>query len=143
LDPRIKSLVDSREIYIIPCVNPDGWEYNRSLGAGSGWRKNRRVISGSTRGVDLNRNYGVDWGTCGTVTCGSSSSCGSSTASSETYYGPSAFSEPETRAVRDLCYAKNFVAAIDQHAYGPYYSLPYGKTARSLTALENKFFTYV
>ena len=143
LDPRIKSLVDAREFFIIPCVNPDGWEYNRlNGGAGSGWRKNRRLISGNY-GVDLNRNYSVDWGTCATVTCGAPSSCGSSSGSSDTYYGPSAFSEPETRAVRDLCYARNFVAAIDQHAYGPYYSLPYGKTARTLTALESRFFTYV
>jgi carboxypeptidase T len=143
-DSRIKSLVDAREIVIIPCVNPDGWEYNRlNGGAGSGWRKNRRFISGTNYGVDLNRNYSVDWGTCASVTCGASASCGSNNASQDTYYGPSAFSEPETRAVRDLCYARNFVAAIDQHAFGPYYSLPYGKTARTLTALENRFFTYV
>jgi len=143
-DSRIKSLVDAREFFIIPCVNPDGWEYNRlNGGAGSGWRKNRRLITGSTYGVDLNRNYGVDWGTCSTVTCGSASSCGSSTPSSDTYYGPNAFSEPETKAVRDLCYARNFIAAIDQHSYGPYYSLPYGKSARTLTTLEQKFFSYV
>jgi carboxypeptidase T len=143
-DPRIKSLVDAREFFIIPCVNPDGWEYNRNNGgAGSGWRKNRRPTTGGNFGVDLNRNYGIDWGTCATVTCGSSGSCGSSSASSDTYYGPNAFSESESRAVRDLCYARNFVAAIDQHAYGPYYSLPYGKTARTLTALESRFFTYV
>ena len=144
VDPRIRSLVDSREFYIIPCVNPDGWEYNRlNGGAGAGWRKNRRLITGTTYGVDLNRNYGVDWGNCTSITCGSASSCGSSSPSSDTYYGPSAFSEPETKAVRDLCYAKNFVTALDQHCYGPYYSLPYGRNNRTLTAAEQKFFTYV
>lgn len=144
VDSRIRSLVNAREFFIIPCVNPDGWEYNRlNGGAGAGWRKNRRLITGTTYGVDLNRNYGVDWASCANVTCGSSSSCGSSSPSSDTYYGPSAFSEPETRAVRDLCYAQNFVAAIDQHCYGPYYSLPYGKKTRTLTTLEKKFFTYV
>ncbi|MCU0381233.1 MAG: T9SS type A sorting domain-containing protein [Chitinophagaceae bacterium] len=147
LDTRVKSLVDAREIYIIPVVNPDGWEYNRTTGGGVGamWRKNRRLISGSTYGVDLNRNYSVDWNTCGSVTCGSASSCGSNTASSDTYIGPSAFSEPETQAIRNFCTTggRSFVAAIDQHAYGPYYSLPYGKTARTLTATENRFFTYV
>jgi hypothetical protein len=143
-DPRIKSLIDSREFYIIPFVNPDGWEYNRlNGGVGSGWRKNRRLITGSTYGVDLNRNYGVDWANCSSITCGSASSCGSSTPSSDTYYGPSAFSEPETKAVRDLCYAKTFVTALDQHCYGPYYSLPYGRNNRTLTADEQKFFTYV
>jgi len=147
VDPRIKSLVDSREIYIIACVNPDGWEYNRTnpnpapAWVNTNWRKNRR----GGYGVDLNRNYGVDWANCAGQTCNpaNAASCGSSLTSSQTYYGTSAFSEPETMAVRDLCYAKNFVAAIDQHSYGPYYSIPYGRTFRTLTAIENKFYTYV
>lgn len=144
VDPRVKSLVDAREIYIIPVVNPDGWEHNRSLGAGSGWRKNRRTI-GANIGVDLNRNYNVDWNTCASVTCGSPASCGSNSGSSDTYVGPSAFSEPETQAIRSFCTTggRNFVAAIDQHAFGPYYSLPYGRETRSLTALEDSFFRYV
>ena len=145
-DPRIKSLVDAREIYIIPVVNPDGWEHNRTRGGGVGasWRKNRRPVLSDT-GVDLNRNYGVDWNTCGSVTCGSASSCGSNSVTSDTYVGPSAFSEPETQAIRNFCTTggRNFVAAIDQHAFGPYYSLPYGKTARTLTAIEDSFYRYV
>jgi hypothetical protein len=146
LDTRVKSLVDAREIYIIPCVNPDGWEFNRlNGGVGSMWRKNRRPVGGGNIGVDLNRNYSVDWNTCGSVTCGASSSCGSTFGGDDTYIGTSAFSEPETQAVRNFCTApgRNFVAAIDQHAFGPYYSLPYGKTARTLTTEENRFFTYV
>jgi len=147
LDPRIKSLVDSREIYIIPCVNPDGWEYNRTnpntapQWVNTNWRKNRR----GGYGVDLNRNYASDWANCSGQTCNpaNAGSCGSSSTSSDTYYGTSAFSEPETRAVRDFCYLKNFVAAIDQHAYGPYYSVPYGREFRTLTALESRFYTYV
>ncbi|HVG41042.1 MAG TPA: M14 family zinc carboxypeptidase, partial [Chitinophagaceae bacterium] len=83
-DIRIKNLVDNREFYIIPCVNPDGWEYNRSLNAngGGGWRKNRSKVDSVViitpakgknpadtsvtyeYGVDLNRNYGIDWGNC-------------------------------------------------------------------------------
>jgi carboxypeptidase T len=140
---KIQQLVNNREIFIIPCVNPDGWSWNLSQGAGTSWRKNRRIISGSTRGVDLNRNYSVDWGTCGSVTCGTSSQCGSSTASAETYYSTAAFTEQETQALRNFVTGRNFIAAIDQHAYGPYYSLPYGKTARTLTTEENNIFTYI
>ncbi len=129
---KIKSLVDNREFYIIPCMNPDGWEYNRVVngGVGGDQRKNRRNVGNDAtgqKGVDLNRNWGEDWANCSAPILGNAGSCGSSDPSATTYYGPSAFSEPETRAIRDLAYAKNFVLAFDQHAYGPYYSLPYGR----------------
>lgn len=141
-DPRVRALVDNREIFIVPCVNPDGWEFNRGTGVGSGWRKNRKFNSGTSYGVDLNRNYGIDWGNCS----GASSSCGSGSVSADTYYGTSAFSEPETRAIRDFTYSRRFVAMIDQHAYGPYYSLPFGRPSlhtNDMSALDAKFYTYV
>lgn len=145
-DEKIKNLIDNREIYIVPCVNPDGYEYNRRSengDAGGGHRKNMRNNNATNPGVDLNRNYGTDWGTCGSVTCGSTAQCGSSSTSGETYYGPSAFSEPETQAIRTLVQSRHFVAAIDQHAYGPYYSLPFGKTSRTLNATDQKFYTII
>lgn len=58
-NPSVKYLVDNREIWFVPCLNPDGYEYNRSTNPNGGgqWRKNRSLNSGSY-GVDLNRNYG-------------------------------------------------------------------------------------
>jgi carboxypeptidase T len=129
-DNKIQALVDNREFFIVPCTNPDGWEYNRTTtGVGGGWRKNRRLISGTTYGVDLNRNWGVNWGNCSAPIQGSSTSCGSATASSDTYYGPNAFSEPETQAIKNFVTTHQIVAAIDQHSYGPYYSLPFGRSS--------------
>jgi hypothetical protein len=77
-EARISWLVDNREIWIIPFVNPDGYEYSRDLVASgvteeSGlWRKNREPnyqdlggAQGLTYGVDLNRNYGFHWGELG------------------------------------------------------------------------------
>ena len=130
-DTRITNLVDNREFFIIPCVNPDGWEYNRSTNpsGGGGWRKNRRLITGSTRGVDLNRNWSIDWGNCSAPIQGPPSSCGSGTASSDTYYGPNAFSEPETQSLKTFITSHQFIAAIDQHCFGPYYSLPFGRSS--------------
>lgn len=147
-DPRVKALVDNREIYIIPCMNPDGWEHNYSLNSNGGgmWRKNRRSMGGGNYGADLNRNWGVDWGNCSSPIQGSSSSCGSFNASADTYFGPSAFSEPETRAIRDFTYTRDFVAMIDQHSYGPYYSLPYGRESLhpgGLPADEDNFYNYL
>lgn len=145
-DSRIKDLVDNREIYIIPCFNPDGWEYNRSTGAGSMWRKNRRHNGGSSYGVDLNRNWGVDWAHCSSPILGNAGSCGSGTTTSDTYWGPSAFSEPETQAVRQLAKTKKFYTGFDQHAYGPYYSLPFGRKSLHTNDMSVKgaqFFTAI
>ena len=80
-DTRIQSLINNREIFIVPCMNPDGWEYNRinDPNGGGGWRKNRRNNGDGTFGVDLNRNWGVDWANCS----GASASCGSSSTASD------------------------------------------------------------
>lgn len=149
-DNRIKELLDNREIFIIPCLNPDGYMFNYGGSSGSYptsggglWRKNRRNTGGgaSNIGVDLNRNYGVDWGNCS----GATSSCGSSNKTDDTYYGTSAFSEPETQALRDFVFGRHFINAIDQHCYGPYYSLPYGRPSlhTALNHVDSAYYTYV
>ncbi|RYF93601.1 MAG: hypothetical protein EOO00_06110, partial [Chitinophagaceae bacterium] len=141
----VRELVDHREIYIVPCVNPDGYYFNEANNPSGGGmqRKNRRNIGSDVtgqKGVDLNRNYGSDWADC----AGASSACGSSGTSNETYWGASAFSEPETQAIRNLCYARNFVAAFDQHCSGPYYSLPFGRRSyHSMNTADRNFYTAV
>ena len=149
-DQKIKDLVDNREIYIIPCVNPDGYSFNYGGSSGSYpvtggglWRKNRRFTGGAAVniGVDLNRNYLIDWSNCS----GASASCGSSLQTDDTYYGPSVFSEPETQAVRSFVQSRHFVNAIDQHCYGPYYSLPYGRPTLHpvLSHIDSSYYKYV
>jgi carboxypeptidase T len=144
----VTNLVNNREIFIVPCVNPDGYVYNEinDPSGGGMQRKNRRNVgvddmsTNRQKGVDLNRNYGVDWSDC----AGASSSCGSSNTSDQTYWGTSAFSEPETQAIRDLCYTRNFVAAFDQHCSGPYYSLPFGRRAyHTMSAPDVDFYKFI
>ncbi len=146
-DTRIHDVVNNREIFIVPCMNPDGWEYNRlNGGAGAGWRKNRRNNPGSDEGVDLNRNWGVDWGNCSAPIQGDPNSCGSNSYAAGTYYGPSAFSEPETQAIRNFTLSHHLTAMIDQHAYGPYYSLPFGRPSLSsnvMAPIDGKFYTHI
>ncbi len=146
-DQRIEELLDNREIFIIPCLNPDGYSYNYSGSSGSYpvsggglWRKNRRSTGGGI-GVDLNRNYSIDWSNCS----GASSSCGSSDPTDDTYYGTSAFSEPETQALRNFVYTRHFTNAIDQHCFGPYYSLPYGRPSLHpvLNHADSSYYRYV
>jgi hypothetical protein len=118
-NPDIKFLVDNTEMFFVPCVNPDGYEYNRTTNPGGGgmWRKNRRN-NGSTFGVDLNRNYGHMWGY---------DNIGSSpTSSSDTYRGASAFSEPETQAIRNFCNARQFQTALNAHTYSNLLIYPWG-----------------
>jgi chitodextrinase len=116
-DPEITSLVDNQQIWIVPVLNPDGYEYSRSTNRS--WRKNRRYNGGGKYGVDLNRNYGYMWGD----DAGSSGDRGSGT-----YRGPEAFSEPETRALRDLCLAHDFRSMITYHSYGSEVACTWGYT---------------
>ncbi|NIM20028.1 MAG: hypothetical protein GTO51_07225 [Candidatus Latescibacteria bacterium] len=111
--PEVTALVDAREIYFVPMVNPDGHYYVQQNHGGAWWtwwRKNRRDNGDGTYGVDLNRNYSYQWGY---DDIGSSPST-----SSDLYRGPAPFSEPETQAIRDLCIARDFVFGFSYHSYG-------------------------
>lgn len=119
-NPDITATLNNTELYFVPCVNPDGYVYNQTTNPNGGgmWRKNRRPNGGGTYGVDLNRNYGGHWGY---------DNIGSSpTSSSDTYRGTSAFSEPETQAIRNFCNGKNFVAALNAHTYSNLLVYPWG-----------------
>ena len=89
---RIKAIVDSREIWIVPMLNPDGAEFDMSGGHWHSWRKNRQPIQGSSEiGIDLNRNWGYKWG-------GSGGSSGSGNPASVYYRGRAPEIAPEVRA---------------------------------------------
>lgn len=110
-DPEIKYLVDQTALYFIPCLNPDGYIYNETTNPNGGgmWRKNRRN-NGSNFGVDLNRNYGYAFAYDNVGSSGNTNS--------DTYRGPSAFSEPETQNLRDFCLGHNFQFSMNYHTYG-------------------------
>lgn len=111
-DPAIRDLIDNTEMYFIPIVNVDGYMHNiNTYPAGGGmWRKNKRINSGGgSMGVDLNRNYGFAWGW--------DNEGSSPTPSSETYRGPSAFSEPETQILKEFCESHDFKIALNYHSY--------------------------
>jgi hypothetical protein len=112
-------LVDNRELWFIPVVNPDGYEYNRQTNPDGGgmWRKNRRNCGGGNWGVDLNRNFGYMWGY---------DDNGSSPYPwDETYRGDSAFSEPATQVLRDFVASRNFVMCLDNHTFGMWLLYPW------------------
>ncbi|GAA5219729.1 M14 family metallopeptidase [Membranihabitans marinus] len=124
-DDKVGQIIDYSNLYFIPCVNPDGYIYNQSVApAGGGmWRKNRRPISSQHIGVDLNRNYGYEWGYDND---GSSGDPGS-----EIYRGPSPFSEVETQAIKWFCENIDFDLALNYHGFGDFLIYPWGYNGQS------------
>lgn len=122
-DEQVKFLVDHREIYFVPVVNPDGYEYNRETDPDGGglWRKNRNPNDGTCFGVDLNRNYGFGYA--------NDNSCSSPNPCSGIYRGEEAFSELESIAVRDLMTLINPKTAFSTHSTAGSCLMPYGYDA--------------
>ncbi len=103
-DPQLNAILDRSTLYMVPCANPDGFEYSRNHF--SFWRKNRRQNADGSFGVDLNRNFSVGFTPNKNTT-------------SNVYSGPNAFSEPETIALRDFVLEhKNITIALDYHSQG-------------------------
>ena len=131
-DPEVTENVNTKQIWFVPMVNPDGHEVVLNQ-IDLNWRKNIRDNDGNGSltpgnwdypdGVDPNRNYGWHWGGEGA----------SSDPSSQTYHGPSAFSEPELQAIRDLMAAHHFVAGITYHSYSELVLWPFGYTSNAVT----------
>ncbi len=116
-DPCVASLVDNVDFYLAGCVNPDGYVY--TWATDRMWRKNRRLNAGGSYGVDLNRNWGYQWGY--------DDSGSSPTPSSETYRGTAAFSEPETQAMSNFIIAHSGIRAVmDYHSYAQLVLWPWG-----------------
>lgn len=123
-------LVNERELWFVPCINPDGYVYNQDIyedndGQTVGmWRKNKRDnnTNGSFDeyydGVDLNRNYGNHWAY--------NDSGSSGDPWDATYRGEAAFSELETSAVRDFVLSRSFRAALNYHTYSDLMIYPFG-----------------
>ncbi|MFJ7015494.1 M14 family metallopeptidase [Streptomyces albogriseolus] len=130
-DARITKMVQEREIWIVPDLNPDGGEYDIATGSYRSWRKNRQPNSGSSYvGTDLNRNWDYRWGCCG----GSSGST-----SSETYRGSAPESAPEVKVVADFVRSRvvggvqQIKAGIDFHTYSELVLWPFGYTYSDTT----------
>jgi carboxypeptidase T len=124
----IKNLVENRRIWIVPCVNPDGYAYDHDQTQGQQWwRKNRHFLPTYDQyGIDLNRNYAGSvngdpdgmWGSLGM----------SHYPSSEVYCGSNQFSELETQAIQQFFINHNICACISWHTHGELVLWPWGYT---------------
>jgi hypothetical protein len=120
-DPRATELLDTREVWVVPVVNPDGYQY--TFDEERLWRKNLRDNDGdgevtSLDGVDLNRNFDSHWGY--------DDEGSSPLPFSETYRGTAPESEPETRALSDFVRSHDFAFSVSYHTYGNLILYPWG-----------------
>lgn len=104
IDPELEKALEESTLYMVPCLNPDGYEYSRKHF--SFWRKNRRVNHDGTIGVDLNRNFSIGF-------------VKQSNTSSNVYGGEEPFSEAETTAMKNFVDThSNIAIAFDYHSQG-------------------------
>ena len=129
-DATVRRLVNSREIYIIPIVNPDGFAYDLGPHGYRLWRKNRQPTPGSSAiGTDLNRNYPYHYACCG----GSSSN-----PAAWNYHGPHALSAPESQAIVDFVESRviggkqQIRTHVTLHTNGELILWPYGYTHQAI-----------
>ena len=104
IDPELEKSLNESTLYMVPCLNPDGYEYSRKHF--SFWRKNRRKNHDGTFGVDLNRNFSIGF-------------VKQSNTSSNVYGGEEPFSEAETSAIKAFVDThENITIAFDYHSQG-------------------------
>ncbi len=136
-DPAIREVIDTTQLWFVPVVNVDGYDYTFVRDAEGElpnrlWRKNLRDNDGDGEitgqdGVDLNRNWPDErWGY---------DNEGSSPAPTDnTYRGPAPGSEPEVQAMIDLMDRIDFSFQLDYHSFGPLLLFPAGWQQQTFTA---------
>ena len=107
--PRVVQLRARAEVWVAPCLNPDG--YRRT------WERDGRgplsLLRPNARGVDLNRNFPIPSGRAPRAIPGA----GSDQPGSPTYRGPHPLSEPETEALDRLLRAQGFHGSANLHSF--------------------------
>ncbi|MCB9253278.1 MAG: zinc carboxypeptidase [Bdellovibrionaceae bacterium] len=127
-DPKVQKWLTENEVWVVPMVNPDG--NAKVWNSSSMWRKNTR----GGYGVDVNRNYPQDWNTCN----GSSGN-----QNNETYRGPSAGSEPETRALMDLAARIKPKFNISYHSFSEIVIFPYGCSPKRVPSPDRQMYEQI
>jgi len=124
-NPTYKELVDKVDFYILPSLNPDGYEYSRSGITSRLWRKTRSGPYGvlRCRGVDANRNFDFHWKESGA----------SPIACMPNYAGPKAHSESEVVNVVNFLGSHNDTlrAYTTLHSYSDLFMYSYSYKGRA------------
>lgn len=130
-DPIIRDIAENVDWHIIPVLNVDGFVYTHTTQRL--WRKTRSPNQGSTCiGTDPNRNFGYLWSTGGSST----NPC------SDTYAGPTFFSDPETRQLAEYYNrtGSQFDIYLAFHSYSQLLMYPYAaRTSPVVNEAEHRY----
>lgn len=128
----VRQALDQTAIWFIPMMNPDGVKLvqsgptsmkNGALATKINGNSNFNRWKSNIRGVDLNDNFASGWDKI---------KGGHKQPAYMAYKGPSAFSEPESKAFRDFVKKHKFKTYISYHSSGQImYWFNYQKTAES------------
>ena len=134
-DEQIKDLLKGTELWFVPVMNPDGYQY--TFDVERLWRKNLRDNDGDGQttivdGVDPNRNYPEHFKY--------DEEGSSKITSSQTYRGPGPASERETQAIQFLSDRVGFQFNVNYHSNGQWLLYPEGWQVGSPTADDPIYF---
>jgi hypothetical protein len=120
---QIPNILKDTDVWFIPIVNPDGYDWTFTSAASRLWRKNLRDVDGdglltNSDGVDPNRNWPSHWNF--------DLEGSSDNPASETYHGTAAASEPEVQAARSLISSVSPKFMIDYHSFAQLILYPFG-----------------
>jgi hypothetical protein len=116
-DADITNILDTRQVDLVPIVNPDGHVVvEKGFTGAAGGNPMKRKNTVGRDGTDVNRNFDWHWGGPGA----------SSSPSSDTYRGASAGSDPETQAVQSYTLARKPNLFTDWHSYSRLDMYPWG-----------------
>ena len=132
LDVRV--MMETLDIWMLPCANPDGRHHVMKAGGDWSWRMNRRDNPGTTcDGVDPNRNCDFMWRVIGpTTVCNPCSP-------TQGFVGSLPFSEPESQNVHVLCDAHRIDVFVDVHSFSEFVLYPWGHAPTQSTQVSPRF----
>jgi hypothetical protein len=127
----IKKLLAQNELWFVPVVNVDGYDYTFVNKGTRLWRKNLRDVDGGgfsqdSDGVDPNRNWPTNWNFDLEGSSGDPAN--------ETYHGAGPGSEPEVQAMRGLERRIGFKFQIDYHSFAQLILYPEGWQVETLAS---------
>jgi len=142
--PQVRTLLDTLHIVVFPLANPDGRHHSQRGGGAFMWRKNRNpdycVQHAECAGVDINRNFDFLFDYQTAFHPGSQVMVTDDPCDDETFQGPYAFSEPETRNVQWLLDGHPRTRwFVDVHSYGDFIMYSWGDDKNQSTTPAQNF----
>ena len=131
---QIRTMIETLDIWLLPCANPDGRHHVMKPGGDWFWRMNRRDNPGTTcDGVDPNRNCDFMWRVVGpTTVCNPCST-------TQGFVGSLPFSEPEANNIHLLCDTHRIDVFCDVHSFSEFVLFPWGHAPTQTTTMFPRF----